>query len=67
MDLQIKQRLEKEYEDELKDKEYDRMMKEHQKEMAPKEPEKKGHKRVLDQVCNDSCCVDPGFQSGVSL
>ena len=33
LDLQIKQRLIKEYEEELKDKEYDKIMKEHQKEM----------------------------------
>jgi hypothetical protein len=33
LDLQIKQRLKQEYENELKEKEYDKLMKEHQKEM----------------------------------
>ena len=33
LDLQIKQRLKQEYENELKEKEYDKMMQEHQKEL----------------------------------
>ena len=33
LDLQIKQRLKREYEDELKEKEYDRIIEEHQKKM----------------------------------
>ena len=40
LDLQIKQRLKKEYEDELKDKEYDKLMKEHQKKLDELEREK---------------------------
>ena len=41
LDLQIKQRLRKEYEDELKEKEYDNIVKEHQKKMDQLEKEKK--------------------------
>ena len=40
LDLQIKQRLRKEYEDELKEKEYDNIIKEHQKKMDELENEK---------------------------
>ena len=40
LDLQIKQRLRKEYEDELKEKEYDNIIKEHQKKMDELEKEK---------------------------
>ena len=40
LDLQIKQRLRKEYEDELKEKEYDAIIKEHQKKMDELEKEK---------------------------
>jgi hypothetical protein len=40
LDLQIKQRLRKEYEDELKEKEYDNIIKEHQKKMDELEREK---------------------------
>ena len=40
LDLQIKQRLRKEYEDELKEKEYDTIIKEHQKKMDELEKEK---------------------------
>ena len=41
LDLQIKQRLKKEYEDELKEKEYDKLMKEHQKKLDELERQKK--------------------------
>ena len=44
LDLQIKQRLKQEYENELKEKEYDKLMKEHQKEMD-KLDEKKQEKK----------------------
>ena len=40
LDLQIKQRLRKEYEDELKEKEYDNIIKDHQKKMDELEKEK---------------------------
>ena len=40
LDLQIKQRLRKEYDDELKEKEYDNIIKEHQKKMDELEREK---------------------------
>ena len=40
LDLQIKQRLRKEYEDELKEKEYDNIIKEHQKKIDELEREK---------------------------
>ena len=41
LDFQIKQRLRKEYEDELKEKEYDKLMKEHQKKLDELEAQKK--------------------------
>lgn len=41
LDLQIKQKLRKEYEDELKEKEYDNILREHQKRwMKKKEKDK---------------------------
>ena len=40
LDMQIKQRLRKEYEDELKEKEYDNIIKEHQKKMDELDREK---------------------------
>ena len=40
LDLQIKQRLRKEYDDELKEKEYDNIIREHQKKMDELEREK---------------------------
>ena len=40
LDLQIKQRLKQEYENELKEKEYDKLMKEHQKELDKLDKEK---------------------------
>ena len=40
LDLQIKQRLRKEYEDELKEKEYDKTIQEHQRKMDELEKEK---------------------------
>ena len=40
LDLQIKQRLRKEYEDELKEKEYDKIIEEHQKKMDELERQK---------------------------
>ena len=40
LDLQIKQRLRKEYEDELKEKEYDNIIREHQKQLDELEKEK---------------------------
>ena len=41
LDMQIKQKLRKEYEDELKDKEYDKIIEEHQKKLDELEREKK--------------------------
>ena len=41
LDLQIKQKLRREYEDELKEKEYDKILEEHQKKwMKKKEKDK---------------------------
>ena len=51
LDLQIKQRLKKEYEDELKDKEYDIMMKEHQK--ALDEIDRKKQEAMKKQVMKE--------------
>ena len=51
LDLQIKQRLKQEYENELKDKEYDKLMKEHQKEMD--EIERKKQEEIKKQVMRE--------------
>ena len=51
LDLQIKQRLKQEYEDELKEKEYDKMMKEHQKEMD--ELDKKKQEAIKKQIMRE--------------
>ena len=51
LDLQIKQRLKQEYEDELKEKEYDKIMKEHQKEMD--ELEKKKQEEIKKQIMKE--------------
>ena len=51
LDLQIKQRLEKEYEDELKDKEYDKMMKEHQE--ALDEIDRKKQEAMKKQILKE--------------
>ena len=51
LDLQIKQRLKQEYENELKDKEYDKIMKEHQKEMD--EIERKKQEEIKKQVMRE--------------
>ena len=51
LDLQIKQRLKQEYEDELKEKEYDKMMKEHQKEMD--ELDKKKQEAIKKQIMKE--------------
>ena len=40
LDLQVKQKLRREYEEELKDKEYDNIVQEHQKKMDELEKEK---------------------------
>ena len=44
LDLQIRQRLKQEYENELKEKEYDKIMEEHQKEMDELERKKQDEK-----------------------
>ena len=51
LDLQIKQRLIKEYEEELKDKEYDKIMKEHQKEMD--EIDRKKQESIKKQILKE--------------
>ena len=51
LDLQIKQRLKQEYENELKDKEYDKTMEEHQKEMD--EIERKKQEDLKKQVMRE--------------
>ena len=51
LDLQIKQRLIKEYEEELKDKEYDKIMKEHQKEMD--ELDRKKQEDIKKQILRE--------------
>ena len=51
LDLQIRQRLKQEYEEELKDKEYDKMVKEHQKEMD--ELDKKKQEELKKQIMRE--------------
>ena len=51
LDLQVKQRLKQEYENELKEKEYDKMMKEHQKEMD--ELDKKKQEDIKKQLLKE--------------
>jgi len=51
LDLQIKQRLKQEYENELKKKEYDKIMKEHQKEMD--ELDRKKQEEIKKQVLRE--------------
>ena len=51
LDLQIKQRLIKEYEEELKDKEYDKIMKEHQKVMD--EIDRKKQESIKKQILKE--------------
>ena len=51
LDLQIKQRLKQEYENELKEKEYDKMMKEHQKELD--EIDKKKQEAIKKQLLKE--------------
>ena len=51
LDLQIRQRLKQEYENELKEKEYDKMMEEHQKEMD--ELERKKQDSIKKQVMRE--------------
>ena len=51
LDLQIKQRLTQEYENELKEKEYDKIMKEHQKEMD--ELDRKKQEEIKKQVLRE--------------
>ena len=51
LDLQIKQRLKKEYEEELKEKEYDKIMKEHQKEMD--ELDRKKQESIKKQILKE--------------
>ena len=51
LDLQIKQRLKQEYENELKDKEYDKIMKEHQKEMD--EIDRKKQESIKKQILKE--------------
>ena len=51
LDLQIKQRLIKEYEEELKDKEYDKIVKEHQKEMD--EIDRKKQESIKKQILKE--------------
>ena len=51
LDLQIKQRLKREYEEELKEKEYDKIMKEHQKEMD--ELDRKKQENIKKQILKE--------------
>ena len=51
LDLQIKQRLKQEYENELKEKEYDKIMKEHQKEMD--ELDRKKQEEIKKQILRE--------------
>ena len=51
LDLQIKQRLKQEYENELKEKEYDKIMKEHQKEMD--ELDRKKQEEIKKQILKE--------------
>jgi len=51
LDLQIKQRLKQEYENELKDREYDRLMTEHQKELD--EIERKKQEEIKKQIMRE--------------
>ncbi len=51
LDLQIKQKLKKEYEDELKEKEYDNIIREHQKKMD--EEERKRQELIKQQIMKE--------------
>ena len=51
LDLQIKQRLKKEYEDDLKEKEYDKLMEEHQKKLD--EIEKERQEKIKNQLLRE--------------
>ena len=51
LDLQVKQKLRREYEEELKEKEYDKMMKEHQKELD--EIDRKKQEDIKKQVLKE--------------
>ncbi len=51
LDLQIKQRLKQEYENELKEKEYDKLMKEHQEEMDKLDKEKQD--KIKQQIMKE--------------
>ena len=51
LDMQIKQKLRKEYEDELKEKEYDKIMQEHQKKMDELEKEKQ--EKIKKQIMRE--------------
>ena len=51
LDLQIKQKLRKEYEDELKEKEYDKIIQEHQKKMDELEKEKQ--EKIKKQIMRE--------------
>ena len=51
LDLQIKQKLRKEYEDELKEREYDNILREHQKKMD--EEERKRQELIKEQIMKE--------------
>ena len=51
LDLQIKQKLKKEYEDELKEKEYDNIIREHQKKMD--EEDRKRQELIKEQIMKE--------------
>ena len=51
LDLQVKQKLRRDYEEELKEKEYDKMMKEHQKELD--EIDRKKQEDIKKQVLKE--------------
>ena len=51
LDLQIKQKLRKEYEDELKEKEYDNIVREHQKKMD--EEERRRQELIKQQIMKE--------------
>ena len=56
LDWQIKQRLRKEYEDELKDKEYDKIVEEHRKKMDELDKEKQ--EQVKKQIMREKASRD---------
>ena len=65
LDLQIKQRLKQEYENELKEKEYDKMMQEHQKELD--EIDKKKQEAIKKQLMKEKQSRDEQIKQNYIL